>query len=103
MSLTYELAGQLPTEEKYERRSQITRGAVSAPSNIAEGSAKRGKKNYVSYLEIAFGSADELETQVLIIENLDYGEKKLRESILKENDEEQQKMIQSFISTVEGS
>src|SRR6266487_6258713 len=102
VNLTYELAGQLPKEEKYELRSQITRAVVSIPSNIAEGGAKRSKKEYVRYLEIALGSAYELETQVLIIENLNYGKKELRESILKGIDEEQ-KMIQSFITTVEGS
>lgn len=99
---TYHLAGQLPKEEKYELRSQVTRAVVSIPSNIAEGSAKRSKKEYVRYLEIALGSSYELETQVLIIENLNYGEKELRNSILTGIDEEQ-KMIQSFITVVESS
>jgi four helix bundle protein len=99
---TYQLAGQLPKEEKYELRSQVTRAVVSIPSNIAEGSAKRSKKEYVRYLEIALGSSYELETQVLIIENLNYGEKELRNSILTGIDEEQ-KMIQSFITVVESS
>lgn len=98
----YELAGQLPSEEKYELRSQITRASVSIPSNIAEGSAKKSKKEYVRFLEIALGSAYELETQVLIIDSLNYGQKELRESILAGIDEEQ-KMIQSFIATVEHS
>ncbi len=102
VNLIYELAGQLPKEEKYELRSQITRGVVSIPSNIAEGSAKRSKKEYVRYLEIALGSAYELETQVLIIENLNYGREELRKSILAGIDEEQ-KMIQSFITTIESS
>src|SRR5258706_14181028 len=102
VNLIYELAGQLPKEEKYELRSQITRGVVSIPSNIAEGSAKRSKKEYVRYLEIALGSAYELETQVLIIENLNYGREELRKSILAGIDEEQ-KIIQSFITTIESS
>ncbi len=97
---TYQLAGQLPKEEKYELRSQVTRAVVSIPSNIAEGSAKRSKKEYVRYLEIALGSSYELETQVLIIENLNYGKKELVDSILTGIDEEQ-KMIQSFITVVE--
>jgi len=99
---TYRLAGQLPKEEKYELRSQVTRAVISIPSNIAEGSAKRSKKEYVRYLEIALGSSYELETQVLIIDNLNYGEKDLRASILTGIDEEQ-KMIQGFITAVEGA
>ncbi len=100
VALTYRLAGQMPNEERFELRSQVTRAVVSIPSNIVEGSAKRSKKEYVKYLEIALGSAYELETQVLIIDNLNYGEAELRKSILKEIDEEQ-KMIQSFINSVE--
>jgi four helix bundle protein len=99
---TYLLTGQMPNEEKYGLRSQVTRAAVSIPSNIAEGSAKRSKKEYIKFLEIALGSAYELETQVLIIENLNYGDSDLRKLILSSIDEEQ-KMIQSFINTVEDS
>ncbi len=47
----YKLAKQLPDEEKYGLRSQITRCAVSIPSNIAEGSAKTSRKDYKNYLE----------------------------------------------------
>jgi four helix bundle protein len=99
---TYLLTEQMPSEEKYGLRSQVTRAVVSIPSNIAEGSAKRSKKEYIKFLEIALGFAYELETQVLIIENLNYGDSELRKLILKGIDEEQ-KMIQSFINKVEGS
>lgn len=102
VTLIYQLAGQMPKEERFELRSQVTRAVVSIPSNIAEGSAKRSKKEYIRYLEIALGSAYELETQVLIMDNLNYGESELRKLILKEIDEEQ-KMIQSFILSVERS
>ncbi|MFZ6014210.1 MAG: four helix bundle protein [Bacteroidota bacterium] len=96
---TYQLAKQLPSEEKFGLRSQITNSSVSIPSNIAEGSAKSGKRDYVRFLEISLGSAYELETQVLIIDMLQLGDKTLIESLLKDVDEEQ-KMLQRFILTV---
>jgi four helix bundle protein len=99
---TYELSRQLPSQEKYGLAIQSTKAAVSIPSNIAEGSAKSGKNDYRKYLEIALGSAYELETQVLIIQMLQFGDMVLIESLLKEVDEEQ-KMILSFIKIIEGN
>lgn len=66
----YLLAKDLPAEEKYGLYSQITRCAVSIPSNIAEGSAKSTVKEYNRFLEIALGSAFELETQLILIQEL---------------------------------
>ena len=99
--MAYELANHLPKEEQYGLRSQITRAAVSIPSNIAEGGAKRSKKEYVRFLEYALGSSYELETQVLIIDKQQFGDKILREKLLGRIDEEQ-KMLMSFILKVEG-
>ena len=99
---TYKLANQLPPEEKYGLRSQITRCAVSIPSNIAEGSAKGSNKDYKKYLEISLGSTHELETQVLIIEMLKLGDAHIIEMLLNGLDEEQ-KMLQSFIKVVSKS
>jgi four helix bundle protein len=97
----YELSAQLPSDERFGLKSQITRAAVSVPSNIAEGSAKKSKKDYVRFLEIALGSLFELETQLLMIDQLGYGDKQLRMSLLAGIDEEQ-KMLMSFILKVEG-
>lgn len=63
----YELAKKLPASEKYGLHSQITRSVVSIPSNIAEGCAKSSIKDFNRFLEIALGSAFELETQLIII------------------------------------
>ena len=100
--MTYKLADQLPKEEKFGLRSQLTTAVISIPSNIAEGSSRTSKKDYVRFLEYSLGSAYELETQVTAIDMLNYGDKELRELILTGIDEEQ-KMLQSFMTTVAGS
>ena len=100
--MVYKLADQLPKEEKYGLRSQMTNAVISISSNIAEGSSRRSKKDYVRFLEYALGSTYELETQVIASDMLNYGDKELRELILMSVDEEQ-KMLQSFIIVVEGS
>lgn len=68
----YKITHRLPDEEKYGLCSQMQRAAVSIPSNIAEGSAKSGSKEYLHYLHIALASAAELETYLMIIERLNY-------------------------------
>lgn len=66
VSATYELVRQLPREETYGLRSQMTRAAVSIPSNIAEGSSRTSEKEYRHFLEIALGSCFELDTQLIV-------------------------------------
>jgi four helix bundle protein len=63
---TYNLVRQLPREETYGLRSQMTRAAVSIPSNIAEGSSRTSEKEYKHFLEIALGSCFELDTQLVV-------------------------------------
>lgn len=86
-----------PKEEKYGMSSQITGAAVSIPSNIAEGSSRSSMKDYNRFLEISLGSTFELETQLLIAEAVNFGDKEKRDELLKDIDEEQ-KMIMSFMS-----
>jgi len=62
---TYEVVRQLPREETYGLRSQMTRAAVSIPSNIAEGSSRTSELEYKHFLEIALGSCFELDTQLI--------------------------------------
>ncbi len=68
----YLLTKSLPKDEMYGLTSQMRRAAVSIPSNIAEGRGKRSTKDFLRYLNIAYGSSAELETQMLIAENLGY-------------------------------
>jgi len=69
----YKISKNFPIEEKYGLTSQITRSAVSIPSNIAEGSSRLSERDYFRFLEIALGSAFELETQLMIADNLNLG------------------------------
>ena len=68
----YKIAALLPTDEKYGLKSQICRAAVSIPSNIAEGCSRNSDMDYRRFLEIALGSTFELETQALIMVNLNF-------------------------------
>ena len=68
----YELTKAFPKEEIYGLTNQIRRSAVSIPSNIAEGSARQSSKEFTQFLYIALGSLAEVETQLIIAENLSY-------------------------------
>jgi len=54
----------------YGLKDQMTRAAVSIPSNIAEGAERRTENEFVSFLYIAKGSAGELRTQIYIANRL---------------------------------
>lgn len=62
----YKLVESFPKEEKYGLRRQISRSAISIPSNIAEGCSRTSERDFKRFLEIAIGSAFELETQLWI-------------------------------------
>ena len=64
----YRLVKLLPKEEIYALSDQMRRAAISIPSNIAEGHARCGAKEFVHFLSIASGSVAELNTQLLICE-----------------------------------
>ena len=71
----YKVSNSFPDSEKFGLTSQIRRAAVSIPSNIAEGSARKGDKELLYFLYIALGSLTELDTQYLIAVRLGYVEK----------------------------
>jgi len=94
---SFQLTSSFPKEEKFGLTTQLTRAAVSIPSNIAEGSSRTSSKDYNRFLEISLGSSFEMETQLMIAEAVNFGEKEKRDELLKEIDEEQ-KMLMSFMS-----
>ena len=68
----YEITGKFPKEEIYGIVNQMRRSAVSIPSNIAEGAGRNHKKEFIQFIYIALGSLSELETQLIIAQNLKY-------------------------------
>lgn len=64
--MTYSATSAFPKEELYGLTSQMRRSAVSVASNIAEGSKRNTKGEFIQFLGIAQGSLAELETQIII-------------------------------------
>ena len=66
----YILTKKLPSDEKFGLVSQMRRAAVSVPSNIAEGQARRTTGEFVQFISHAEGSVAELDTQLTLCEQL---------------------------------
>lgn len=62
----YKITGQFPRGEEFALSSQLRRCAISIPSNVAEGSKRGTRKDFLQFLRVATGSSAELETQLLI-------------------------------------
>ena len=68
----YSITMAFPKEEKFGLTSQLRRASISIPSNIAEGYARKSKKETIQFLYIALASNSEIETQLIIAKNLDF-------------------------------
>ena len=68
----YEVTRAFPREERFGLAQQIRRAAVSAPSNIAEGYGRGSLKDYIRFLQTARGSLYEIETQLLLAQDLGF-------------------------------
>lgn len=93
---TYAVSSQFPSTEKFGLISQITRAAASIPANIAEGHARGTDKEKARFMEIALGSAYELETHLILAGELGFATGEVQRDLLKLIDEEQ-KMLSSLI------
>ncbi len=71
----YTITKTFPIEEKFSIISQLNRASISIPSNIAEGAGRDSKKEFNQFLNIALGSAYELETQLILSNEFGYLEK----------------------------
>jgi four helix bundle protein len=98
----YQLSDKLPSEEKFGLKSQITRAVVSVPSNIAEGYSRHSEVEFKRFLEIAIGSLFEVETQLIIAQELKFIEEKQLETIFTLIQKEA-KMINSLINKIKNS
>lgn len=102
VKIIYKLSAQLPSEEKFGLISQIRRASVSIPSNIAEGSSRNSEIEFKRFLEIALGSLFELETQLIIIEELNFiASEDLKETF--QLIETEAKMINGLIRTIKSN
>ena len=68
----YKVSKDFPSEEKFGLTSQMRRAAISVPSNLAEGAARKGKAEFANFVNIAKGSLSELETQLIISKRQNY-------------------------------
>jgi four helix bundle protein len=68
----YEATRTFPRDEIYGLRSQLRRAAVSVPSNIAEEYGRGTRKDYIHFLQIARGSLYEVQTQLILSQDLSY-------------------------------
>jgi four helix bundle protein len=71
-----------PSEERFGLALQMRRAVVSIPSNLAEGQGRSTRKDYIHFLHIARGSIQELETQIIVSERLEFISKEIREGLL---------------------
>lgn len=95
----YKVVGKFPDSERFALASQMTRAAVSIPSNIAEGYGNLHAKILIRHLGIARGSANELEYQLLLARDLGYLGNE-QHAVLAEEILEIKKMLSGFINSV---
>ena len=70
----YRLTNLFPSEEKFGLTSQMRRAAISIPSNMAEGAARKNTKEYIQFIYISLGSSSEIETQLELAKRLGFVE-----------------------------
>ncbi len=95
----YKATRRFPKEEMYGLTSQMRRAAFSIPANLAEGSCRRGDTDFGRFVQIAFGSASELDYYLLLSRDLtllqssEYGQ-------LDETLAEVKRMLNSLLQTL---
>jgi len=93
----YEYTRGFPVEERYGLQSQIRRAAVSVPTNLVEGSARPGERDYLHFVSIALASASEVRYLIDLAIRLEYGRPAYVVAMLDEYD----KLIRSLQNLME--
>lgn len=68
----YKLTRSFPPDERFGLRAQVRRAVVGVASNIAEGHGRSSKADFLRFLDMALGSLNETETQLIAAEKLGY-------------------------------
>ena len=68
--IIYRMTAQFPASEQYGLTSQMRRAVISIPSNLAEGAARSGKREFLQFINISQGSVSELDTQLELAKEL---------------------------------
>ena len=98
-SKVYQVTSDMPWFEKKGLCDQLQRAVVSISSNIAEGSARPSDADFAHFLDTALGSAYEVETQLLIANNVGYLTNENYQSLL-DNVMEIERQISGLITTI---
>lgn len=70
--LIYQLTYNFPPEEKFGIAHQLRRASISVASNIAEGASRKSTAEFKHFLAISIGSLNEIDTQIIISEKLEF-------------------------------
>ncbi len=98
----YKATERFPREELYGLTRQLRRASSSIPANIAEGCGKDGDADFARFLQIARGSASELEYHLLLAKDLGFLKEDDYQQLTKETNEVKQ-MLTNFIKRLRGS
>lgn len=99
VSKIYKTTELFPKDELYGLVSQIRRAAVSIPVNISEGHTRFHTNEFIQFLYVALGSSSELETLLILSQDLDYISKANLDSLMSEITETR-KMLNSLITSL---
>lgn len=94
--LVYRATARFPAEERFSLTNQIRRGAASIPANIAEGCGRSGEREFSRFLQIALGSASELEYHLMLAHDLGLIDTQQHQQ-LEQHTIEIKRMLSSFI------
>ena len=96
----YQCTRSFPPDERFGLTSQIRRAAASVPANIAEGCGRRGNAEFHRFLQMAMGSASELEYHLLLSRDLQYMDQSVYEP-LNHSTTRVKRMLASLINKVD--